>query len=813
MEEKTSVYTYHRLNGRKMSRRYHLPKVSLDAITQVFNMSVSGEMIFLALTSFFLGRALLSGGLTPFPAALMASVLTVLPNFGFWVLLSAAVGVYTVTGGVQFASTMAVLVLLFLSILRTRGQFRQKWYGIPLLVAGITISVKMAFFAYFEPSLYNYLLALFEGILAGTTSFLLIRALPALRRKGSLNTLKKEELIGGAIFIVAVLTGMSGLKIQGIELKNVVARALVIFAAYCGGSGFGAAMGTLAGIVPGINSVILPGLVAIYSFAGMVAGMFRNFGRLGVALGFILGNVILSIYLTDYLSLLNTFFETGLAVGVFLMIPQKYLLALRSLIRNSFSSLTAKIQNENRIREMTAGKIREFSRVFIELSRSFQEVSCDYKVYEDNNLQGLLNGVSTKVCKGCSLYRICWEKEFYKTYRNIMDLLAQIETNGRLTEDHLSPDIKKRCGRLKELAISVNCLFEVYKNNQSWQRKLSEGREIVGNQLESLAHIMQNLSEEIKIDVRMREDIEVILRSELARAGYTTLDLRVVGDGAGQFEITISCPSCGGKMQCLNEIGPLVSRIMSQPLTVLNSNYCTKKTGDPVCEFKLLPQRRLNVELGTAAAVKHSSMVSGDTYSTFDLKEGKFAIVLSDGMGIGPKAATESKAAVALLEKLLETGFDQNTAVKTVNSILVLGSPEETFATIDLAVIDLMKGTGEFIKIGSAPSFIKRGGQVSMIRANSLPIGILNNIEVDVMQQPLVHDDVLVMVSDGLLESLAGDVEGESWMMDTLQNIMTTDPQNVADLLLNRAVLNAGGSINDDMTVIVARLSLTGLQN
>jgi stage II sporulation protein E len=387
-----------------------------------------------------------------------------------------------------------------------------------------------------------------------------------------------------------------------------------------------------------------------------------------------------------------------------------------------------------------------------------------------------------------------------------MDMLAHIEVNGRLTEEHISPDVQKRCARLKELAITVNCLFETYKQSQLWQRKLNNGRDILAGQLEGLCTMMQNLADEVKIDIRMRQDIEVILRSELAKAGYNILNLDVVGDNDDGLEVTISCPSCGGKMECVNGINPLVSRILSQPLAVLNANYCTQKTGEPICEFKLQPSRAFKIELAFAGIAKDSSMVSGDSYSTFDLKDGRFAIVLSDGMGIGPKAAVESKATITLLEKLLETGFHKNLAVKTVNSILVLGSSEETFATVDLATVDLMTGLVDFIKIGSAPSFVRRGDQVGMIRANSLPIGILNNIEIDTLQQSLGHNDILVMVSDGVLGSARSGNADESWILDALQNTMTTDPQNLADMLLNKAILKAHGSVDDDITVIVARL-------
>ncbi len=806
MDGKSDIYIYQRLTGRKAGRNFVIPSFPKLSLKKLLKGTVSWETGFLIVLAFFCGRAVLSGGIVPFPAALLAAVLAVMPDRGFMVLAASIGGMATVTSGHDFGAAVIYMTLLFLILGQARTQFRKPWFGIPLLVAGLIIAARVGIFAYFDPGLYNYILAIFEAVLSGCASFLLVRALPVLRKRDSLVSLKKEEIIGGAVFVIAFLMGLSELKLFGTEIRNILGRTLVLFAAYSGGSGFGAVMGTIVGMVPGINSITAPGMVAVYSFSGMVAGMFRGFGRVGICIGFILGNVLLSIYLTDYNRLVTTFTETGLSVFIFMLISPKRLFAARALVKSSFFSSSSRPINETRIREITASRIREYSRIFRELSRSFREVSCDTRMYEESNLQNLFNGITVKVCKGCSLYRVCWEKEFYKTYRNVMDMLAHIDVSGRIAEEHVPQDILKRCSRLRELTVTVNCLFENYKQSQIWQRKLTEGRDIVGGQLEGIAEIMHNLATELKIDVRMREDIEVILRSELVRAGYNINGLSVIGEGTEQFEIHISCPSCGGNMQCVNEIGPLVSGVLSQPLIVLNSNYCTKKTGEPICEFKLRPKRALEVELGFASAAKDSSMISGDTYSTFDLKDGKFVIVLSDGMGVGPKAAAESKAAITLLEKLLETGFEKNMAVKTVNSILVMGSPDETFATVDLTFIDLIQGLADFTKIGSAPSFIKRGSQVSMVRDNSLPIGILSNIDVDTIQQVIGHDDVIVMVSDGLLET-AGENPDESWIMDTLQNIVTTDPQNIADLLLNRAILNSGGSVNDDMTVIVARIA------
>ena len=808
MGEKTDIYPYHRLRGRRSKSKFVMPAFTKGVVKTLLNQIFSLETGFLMFLSFFVGRAVLAGGLMPFPVSLLAAGMTVLGDKSFLILIAAAGGLATVCSGYTLAATIATMVSLFFILSRTRGKFRQRWYGVPVLVAGLIIGIKIGVYAYYAPELYNYIVAIFEAVLAGCATFLLIRTLPILKKRGNMGNLKKEEIIGGAVLVVAFLTGISEMGYQGVEAKNVLSRALVLLAAYTGGSGFGAAMGTLVGMVPSITAAVIPGMVAVYSFSGLLAGMFRGFGLVGICIGFLLGNVLLSIYLTDYSELVITFGETVLAIVLFMMIPAKRLFALRGLVKNSLFSFKSKSVNEKRVKEITAGKVREYSRIFRELSAAFDEISCDARVYEENNIQTLFNGVAAKVCKGCSLHRICWDAEFYKTYRNIMDMISYIEINGRLTEEHISPEITKRCARLKELAVTVNCLYETYRQAQVWQRKLTEGRDILARQLGGIASMMQNLANEVKIDIRMREDIEVILRSELAKAGHSILDLSVIGEVNDQLEVSITCPSCGGKAECVNDIRPLVSRILSQPLTVLNSNYCTKKTNEPVCEFKLVPLRTFSVEVGSASVAKDTSMVSGDSFTTIDLKSGKYALILSDGMGVGPKASLESKAAISLVEKLMEAGFDHSLAVKTANSILVLGSPDETITTVDLAAIDLMSGIVEFIKIGAVPSFIKRSGQVGMVRSNNLPVGILSNIEVDTIQQPMGHDDVLVMVSDGLLGHGEND-GGETWVLDALQNIMTTDPQNIADLILNKAILKSGGTVNDDMTVVVARIILS----
>ena len=73
----------------------------------------------------------------------------------------------------------------------------------------------------------------------------------------------------------------------------------------------------------------------------------------------------------------------------------------------------------------------------------------------------------------------------------------------------------------------------------------------------------------------------------------------------------------------------------------------------------------------------------------------------------GKQAQAESTLVVDLLEKLLEAGFSRESALKLMNSAMVISAGEESYSTVDFATIDMYTGELELAKTGAAPSFIK----------------------------------------------------------------------------------------------------------
>lgn len=195
--------------------------------------------------------------------------------------------------------------------------------------------------------------------------------------------------------------------------------------------------------------------------------------------------------------------------------------------------------------------------------------------------------------------------------------------------------------------------------------------------------------------------------------------------------------------------------------------------------------------------------ISGDSYLCTHLSEGEYLIVLSDGMGKGMRAAEESNLTVNTLYDLLKVGFDIESALRMINSILLLRSPDEVFSTVDMVSVNLYNGKARLYKIGAAASFIKRGNEVRSIKVSALPMGIIERIPVESISISLRKGDQLIIVSDGITEAGRGK-EDSDWLENVIGEIRSKDPQTMADLIINRAVQKYGLRERDDMTVIAA---------
>ena len=181
-------------------------------------------------------------------------------------------------------------------------------------------------------------------------------------------------------------------------------------------------------------------------------------------------------------------------------------------------------------------------------------------------------------------------------------------------------------------------------------------------------------------------------------------------------------------------------------------------------------------------------------------------LAISDGMGSGKQANQSSGTVISMLKKMLSNGFDKEVSIGLINSAINLNSNEETYATIDLSIIDLNKGNVEFVKNGACPTFVKTKNKVEIVKAVSFPAGVLDKIDLVVYDKDLKSEDIIIMCSDGILESNTEYENKELWLKDILENIESQEPEKIANIIMQEAIDNGLGIAKDDMTLIVAKL-------
>ena len=82
-----------------------------------------------------------------------------------------------------------------------------------------------------------------------------------------------------------------------------------------------------------------------------------------------------------------------------------------------------------------------------------------------------------------------------------------------------------------------------------------------------------------------------------------------------------------------------------------------------------------------------------------------------------------------LMEQFLNAGFDRETSIKMLHSVMLLRD-SSCFSTMDLAAVNLYTGECELLKVGAAATFLKRGDWVETVSSTSMPMGIIGEADV-----------------------------------------------------------------------------------
>lgn len=764
--------------------------------------------IALLLVAILLGRALILSQLTPFALPFFAAVYIVSRGKAPIVLLGLLLGSLTLSlGNAVFTFTLCILFLA--SFRLVEKIFKKSVKLLPYYVFFLSLITKLGY-TYIANgqtiTRYDSLMAGVEAGLAFVLVFIFMQSIPFFTSYKRNKSLKTEEVISLIIMLASVMSGTIGWTVYSLSIEHILSRYLVILFAFTAGATVGSTVGVVTGLIFSLANISSFYQMSLLAFSGLVGGLLKEGKRAGTAIGLLVATLLIGMYGEANTSLMETMYESCAAILLLFMTPIGLTEKLARVIPGTPEHTQDQQRYAKKIRDITVRKVEQFSSVFQALSNSFsQPEKWNEKDDEQQEFDYFLSNVTEKTCQLCFKKSQCWGPRFDKTYELMKDVMHEMDERSGTVPSELYRKLDKHCNKATKVRDAIHQELTVQQVSEKLKKQVLESRMLVAEQLLGVSEVMGDFAKEIQREQENHHRQEEMMLDALLEFGIEIEQVEIYSLEKGNIDIDITIPNCSGYGECDKIIAPLLSDILDETIIVQHEE-CNDYP-DGFCYVTFRSTKAFVVEIGVAHAAKGGGFLSGDSYSMMDLGPGKFAMAISDGMGNGERAYQESNETLKLLQKILQSGIEEKVAIKSVNSILSLRTTDEMFSTLDLVMIDLQNAQAKFLKIGSTPSFIKRGSKIIKVEAGNLPMGILQEFDVDVVSEQMRAGDLLIMMSDGVFEGPKHVENYEIWMKRKLREIETCEPQAIADLIMEEVIRTRAGVIADDMTVAALKIN------
>lgn len=711
------------------------------------------------------------------------------------------------------------MILIFKPWYEEEYKSERRKLGKYVIISTILVQVIQMLFRGFL--LYDLFLSIITGVVTYIFYKIFANSLIVISEFDIKKAFTVEEVVGASLMLSIATCAFGELSILGVDVKTVISIFIVLVLGWKQGILIGATSGVTIGAVLGIIGSGEPALVASFALSGMIAGILSRFGKIGVILGFIAGNILLA-YVTNGNTVSIIYLkEIVLASLGLLLVPKNVEINIEDFFdKNLYLPVGASYNFENKTD--TIYKLNTVSETINEMSRNYKEEELKKGQAIENSKDAFIMEVEERIenRKDNILY-----EELVENKENITsDIFDILQNNGEITKEDILKLLEKRNEYvlgfedfdtnmkieedIKSMARLLNEIYKIGKLNNLWKQRINENKKVISSQLDGVSKAISNVANSIKSEEASFEEEKKEIKLLCKQKGNEVLDINIKKEKSGRFIVNLYINSCKDEEKCkIEDIEKVLSKVLKDDI-VLQREVCGREEQN-LCKQIYMSKDRFSIQIGIAHDKKKESAVSGDYSNQTRLDDGKYLISLSDGMGSGPEARKSSQIAVKMLTRMLSSGFDRDTSMELINSSMYINSKEDMYATLDIAILDLYSGNMEFMKNGACPTFIKNKKEVTVVKSISLPAGILDKIDLVVYDKDLSDGDIIVMCSDGILESNQEYENKEIWIKNLLEEIETENVQKIANIILKESIDNYFGSAKDDMTVIVMKIKKT----
>ncbi len=217
-------------------------------------------------------------------------------------------------------------------------------------------------------------------------------------------------------------------------------------------------------------------------------------------------------------------------------------------------------------------------------------------------------------------------------------------------------------------------------------------------------------------------------------------------------------------------------------------------------------ESKFKIQYSVGILKKGTNKLSGDSYLIFEDKQNNLNITLCDGMGSGETAHKHSRWTIELYENFVNSGVEKEGCIELLNSVLLINENKEIFSSLDTIEINRDEGILKSYKVGASGTYIIRNNKINVIESKALPVGIVNNIEVEIEESKIRKGDIIVMMTDGVVESNVDIKEKDGWVLEKVMKYKTQSANRISEYIVEQCKKEYNGNVKDDCTVIVIKV-------
>jgi stage II sporulation protein E len=718
------------------------------------------------------------------------------PGLLFITILAGIGSVMPPTMVLKYLLTMiSAIVILESPFIKKRELSEKVYFYIPAILLGVFAMMEAAASGW-KPDF--IVMAVLEAIIAYVSGILLSMGIGFIIKQPKGTKMTNEQMISLSLMVAVLIYGMPNLGNSFIAPMETAVYFVIILFTYKYGSGQGAITGAVAGFALSLRGAPLNG-IAMLTMVGIVPALFRSLGRIPTAAVFSLTITIISLVYEELALSTREIGALSSALILFLLLPKSIIYR----VDHDKDGLGQNPLSADNLKKLANTRMKIFSDSFLKLSKTLETITERQVMVKQKEVDLMFEDISERLCKNCRNCNFCWDMHFKEAYQATCDLFDVAEKKGYIESKDVPEYFLECCTCSDELVLEINRGFEIAKLNNIWSNRLAESREVIAGQLKEVSSAIHSLTGDIYGAARVMksEESKVIRRLKTHHIDVKNIIVMERNDKRKEIVLTAAV----GRNRCITtkETSSWISEALG--VKFVASGASKSVLSKRFEEYIFVEDTKFKVLTGVARAMKDN--ISGDNFSIMKLDTGEEVIALADGMGTGKEAADESETVLSLLEQLLEAGFKTETAIRLINSNLVLKADKQTFSTIDIGTINLSTGMCEFVKIGAASTFIKRDNWVETISSTTLPIGMFKSVDYDSVTKKLYEGDIIIMVTDGVLDCLETE-DKEKHMEKTIMDIKSNNPQEIANRILDHTLSQRNYVPMDDMTVITAGIWL-----